>query len=704
MFIFISLLACVAAEPPVGDGYAAARSSHDHHTRANQRSLSQEYGAPAVGATSSYNNDARSQLAFDRAGSAASHEYAAPGFRSVSQEHGPPNTRSRSGSGYGLPTARSSVSQEYGLPNARSGLSQNYGAPKAKSGLSQEYGAPNTRSGSSQSYGAPSARAGLSQEYGLPNTRSSISEEYGLPSSRSLSQQFSPPNIRNAATDYSRSQDYSISSAHSSPGYGSPQLRSSQDYADVPSDSYGAPLQRSQGLSDYTPSEEYNLPSQKNFDQPPSQKYGQPSFRNTQSYSSSSQGAASGRFSKGSPSSRAFQSSFGLRSPSQSFGTLRSSSYSAPGARDIESYAPAAKSISATYLPSSRSASETYGAPDGRSLSTEYGAPDTRGLSTNAYASSFDAARSIPSSKHGAAAGRGAMPSARHGVPQQHDALSGEGYGYARNALDELLNQEPASYEFGYAVSDSSSGSDFGHAESRRDQRAEGSYFVVLPDGTKQTVDYEADEQGFKPRISVQPADSAPEHDDRAAGLTGSSGGPYYYLPPSPASRNAGYPQAPLPGASFPGAPQLLAARTLQRGALGQANSLSRSNAHEHAARGRSGVTGSEGYDDNSAFYGRNEVDAQSEPASYSFGYTVSDASEGAQFGHREERREESAQGEYHVVLPDGRTQTVSYEADERGFKPQVSYQDSEQLARSGGYDADTRSHHTSGRDDIRGY
>lgn len=46
--------------------------------------------------------------------------------------------------------------------------------------------------------------------------------------------------------------------------------------------------------------------------------------------------------------------------------------------------------------------------------------------------------------------------------------------------------QEPANYDFGYKVSDYISGSDFGHTESRQDNRAEGSYFVVLPDGTKQ--------------------------------------------------------------------------------------------------------------------------------------------------------------------------------------------------------------------------
>ncbi|CAH2268924.1 jg2794 [Pararge aegeria aegeria] len=99
----------------------------------------------------------------------------------------------------------------------------------------------------------------------------------------------------------------------------------------------------------------------------------------------------------------------------------------------------------------------------------------------------------------------------------------------------------------------------------------------------------------------------------------------------------------------------------------------------------------------------------RTEPANYNFGYMVTDFNEGTDFGHHEERLEEKAQGEYHVVLPDGRKQTVSYEADERGFKPQVSYQDSEDLTRSGGYDtnASTRSHangYQSAGHDARGY
>ncbi|XP_023946134.1 pro-resilin-like [Bicyclus anynana] len=179
------------------------------------------------------------------------------------------------------------------------------------------------------------------------------------------------------------------------------------------------------------------------------------------------------------------------------------------------------------------------------------------------------------------------------------------------------------------------------------------------------------------------------------------------YLPPSPSGRNAGYPQGPQPGPSFPGAPQVIAARNIEQG-LG--NGYSRSSSHDHSAQGRLSASGSQGYDDNSAAYARNAIDANAEPANYNFGYMVNDFNEGTDFGHHEERLEEKAQGQYHVVLPDGRKQTVNYEADERGFKPQVSYEDSEDLTHSEGYDgnANTRNHgngyQSNGHDDARGY
>ncbi|CAG5040665.1 unnamed protein product [Parnassius apollo] len=87
--------------------------------------------------------------------------------------------------------------------------------------------------------------------------------------------------------------------------------------------------------------------------------------------------------------------------------------------------------------------------------------------------------------------------------------------GYKLNDEDRIkyyrdhLEQEPANYEFSYKVSHYKSGSDFGRAENWQDDKAEGTYFVVFPNGTKQVVEYEADEDGFKSRISVIPVDTA---------------------------------------------------------------------------------------------------------------------------------------------------------------------------------------------------
>ncbi|XP_075987762.1 uncharacterized protein LOC142984208 [Anticarsia gemmatalis] len=182
------------------------------------------------------------------------------------------------------------------------------------------------------------------------------------------------------------------------------------------------------------------------------------------------------------------------------------------------------------------------------------------------------------------------------------------------------------------------------------------------------------------------------------------------YLPPPSTSRGGGYSQGPASLASQNFAPQIVAARSLEgaqgphaaAGAHGaqargpQGNPFGRSShaglPQDHAAGSHAAARFSSeepaGYDANASSFARNALEEiNAEPANYNFGYMVNDYQEGTDFGHHEERQEERAQGEYHVVLPDGRKQTVSYEADERGFKPQISYEDTEDLARSG-YDS----------------
>ncbi|XP_049881969.1 pro-resilin-like [Pectinophora gossypiella] len=172
------------------------------------------------------------------------------------------------------------------------------------------------------------------------------------------------------------------------------------------------------------------------------------------------------------------------------------------------------------------------------------------------------------------------------------------------------------------------------------------------------------------------------------------------YLPPSPSSRSGGYPQGGPQGHGAHGGhgghgglgqagPQIVAARNLDHGRAAGGFGKS-AGGHGHKAQARFGGQGydQQGYDANASPFGRSGLDDE-EPARYNFGYMVNDYQEGTDFGHHEERQDERAEGEYHVVLPDGRKQTVSYEADERGFKPHISYEDSDALARSnGGYDS----------------
>ncbi|CAG4936267.1 unnamed protein product [Parnassius apollo] len=108
--------------------------------------------------------------------------------------------------------------------------------------------------------------------------------------------------------------------------------------------------------------------------------------------------------------------------------------------------------------------STTYNIPNGWSISQEYGVPETgAALKSSTLASSYPSTRS-PSREYGAPSSRTAMPSPQYGASRNLDGYSDQSYeSYARNSL-ELLNQ---------------------------------------------VVDYEADEDGFKPRISVIPADTA---------------------------------------------------------------------------------------------------------------------------------------------------------------------------------------------------
>ncbi|KAK3873202.1 hypothetical protein Pcinc_021771 [Petrolisthes cinctipes] len=60
----------------------------------------------------------------------------------------------------------------------------------------------------------------------------------------------------------------------------------------------------------------------------------------------------------------------------------------------------------------------------------------------------------------------------------------------------------------------------------------------------------------------------------------------------------------------------------------------------------------------------------------YDFAYAVKDDYSGNDFGHNEQSDGNLVTGEYFVLLPDGRLQTVTYTADhETGFVADVKYE-----------------------------
>ncbi|XP_063543506.1 pro-resilin-like [Cydia strobilella] len=330
----------------------------------------------------------------------------------------------------------------------------------------------------SQSYGAPSGvprqtDAVFGQRTSsTPNSRSSRpSNQYGPAQGRQPSSQYLPPQGRaqQPSNQYGPPQSRAQQPSNQ---YGPPQGRAQQ-----PSNQYGPPSSRAQQPSNQYgppqargPSNQYAPQSRA---QQPSSQYGPPQSRAQ---------APSNQY--GPPQSRSQQPSNQYGPPNQDNNQFRSqpsSQYGAPAfgqARQSNQYSGQGRSPSNQYLPPNQSA---------RQPSTEYGAP---GFGT-------------PSQEYGAPnGGQQFNQGGNFGDAQSRQYSSPDARGYGGD--DDGSNGEPANYSFEYMVKDDESGNDFGHRESRMGDRAEGLYYVLLPDGRKQTVEYEADQDGYKPRISYE--------------------------------------------------------------------------------------------------------------------------------------------------------------------------------------------------------
>jgi len=62
-------------------------------------------------------------------------------------------------------------------------------------------------------------------------------------------------------------------------------------------------------------------------------------------------------------------------------------------------------------------------------------------------------------------------------------------------------------------------------------------------------------------------------------------------------------------------------------------------------------------------------------PKPYSFDWSVKDDESKNDYGHKETSDGKVVTGSYRVVLPDGRTQIVTYKADENGYVADIKYE-----------------------------
>ncbi|KAJ8681975.1 hypothetical protein QAD02_017767 [Eretmocerus hayati] len=112
----------------------------------------------------------------------------------------------------------------------------------------------------------------------------------------------------------------------------------------------------------------------------------------------------------------------------------------------------------------------------------------------------------------------------------------GNGGGY-----DDGSNGPGMPYEFKYDVNDPPSGNDFGQEEKSDGTKVTGKYYVLLPDGRRQIVEYEADENGYRPKVTYEGEANAGGAGGYPSGGPGGAGG-YPSGGPGGAGGNGGYP------------------------------------------------------------------------------------------------------------------------------------------------------------------
>eukprot|EP00095_Tigriopus_kingsejongensis_P006755 maker-scaffold544_size141056-snap-gene-0.35 protein:Tk06755 transcript:maker-scaffold544_size141056-snap-gene-0.35-mRNA-1 annotation:"larval cuticle protein a3a-like" len=208
-------------------------------------------------------------------------------------------------------------------------------------------------------------------------------------------------------------------------------------------------------------------------------------------------------------------------------------------------------------------------------------------------------------------------------------------------------DHHPAYYKYGYKVHDDYHGTDFGHNEHRDGHVTKGEYHVKLPDGRVQTVTYYVD--GYKGYVAEVKYHGKAHH---PAGKKHHKG--------------YGHDHGHDHGHGHGGHSELLSLPLITVALILVLGSVVLGDDKHH------------GYHDH-------------HPAYYKYGYKVHDDYHGTDFGHNEHRDGHVTKGEYHVKLPDGRVQTVTYYVDGyKGYVAEVKYHG--------------KAHHPAGKKHHKGY
>ncbi|XP_045617292.2 pro-resilin-like [Procambarus clarkii] len=113
-------------------------------------------------------------------------------------------------------------------------------------------------------------------------------------------------------------------------------------------------------------------------------------------------------------------------------------------------------------------------------------------------------------------------------------------YGPPRPYSAESFESSEAQYNFNYAVKHEDSGNDFGHQETRNGDDTKGSYYVQLPDGRLQTVNYIVDgDSGYIADVKYDGEARYPDSDESREAPRYAPPRPRYFAPDSHESREA---------------------------------------------------------------------------------------------------------------------------------------------------------------------